>query len=79
MHFGVLREFCQYRFQNRVRRSIVRTLDAIVHPLSLTPRTHDACISQIREMPRNLGLSLFEDFYEVADTDLPSHHEIKKP
>jgi arsenite methyltransferase len=53
-------------------------LDAVVHPLAFTPGTHNARLSQIRQMPGNLWLALLENFNEVAHADFAPGHEVQK-
>jgi hypothetical protein len=50
--------------KNSRRVWICRVYDSIVHPFTFAPRANDACSAQVRQMPRYLGLTLSENFYE---------------
>lgn len=49
-----------------------------MHPLALAPGHDDACLSQIGQVTRYLGLPLSEDLDKVADAHLAPIHEIEQ-
>lgn len=78
-HVRVVCQGCENRIQNGICRSVLRSLDAVVHPFSFAPRTDDARIPQIGEMPGNLWLPLFQDFHEVTDAYFSPCHKVEQP
>src|SRR4051812_29603857 len=49
---------------------IGRCVDAIVHPLSVTPASHQSGALEVGEMPRDLRIIRIQSFSEKADAHL---------
>src|ERR1700691_373918 len=67
LHLPIPFEGFEHGVEDRIHRPILRALDSVVHPLSFSPGRYHACLSQICEMPRDLGLALPHYFNQIAD------------
>lgn len=52
--------------------------DAVVHPLTLSPRLNNARPPKIRKVPRDFRLPLLKYLHEKADAYLPISHEVEQ-
>lgn len=52
--------------------------DAVVHPLTIAPGLDDSCIPEVSQMPGDFGLTLLQDFDQVADADLLIRHQVEQ-
>jgi hypothetical protein len=79
LHIPICLEQLERCVKNRSRSYISRSLDSVVHPLTLSPRLYDPGTAQVGKMPGDLRLALLENLHEVADADLPAIHKIQQP
>jgi hypothetical protein len=56
-----------------------RRHDAVVHPFTLPPCSHDPGAAQVGKVSGDLWLGLIEDFDKVADANLLIAHQIQEP
>jgi hypothetical protein len=70
LHFTIRFEGNEHSIEDRNCCCIPRTFDTVVHPLSFSPGRHYACLSQICEVPRDLGLALPQYFNQIANAHL---------
>ena len=83
--FGNVGLHCFF-FPKRVKRlledlrcSAVRRHDyAVVHPFAFAPRGNNTGITQVRKMPRYLGLRRVENLDKKADTDFAIAHQVQQ-
>lgn len=57
---------------------IVRGDDAIMHPLSISPRANNFCPAQVRQVTRDFGLGEVQSLNEEANADFVLVHQAKE-
>ena len=68
------------RFSQNFRSSGVAGHDDLVlHPFALAPGGDNPRSPQIRQMARDFGLTLPENFNEVADANFSTVHQVQEP
>jgi hypothetical protein len=78
LHVAVCFEGLEGCVEDRGCSWVVRSLDAVVHPLAFASRLHYSGAAQVGEVPGDLRLALLQDLDEVTDTDLAAVHEIQQ-
>lgn len=69
---------CEHLSQYRSRGRVRGRAEAIVHPLALAARSHQAGPAQIGQMAGDLGLGLAQDLDQMADADLLAVNQVEQ-
>jgi hypothetical protein len=78
LHFAIRLERAKGGIEDGSGRRIFRALDSVVHPLSLSPGSHDSRFSEVGEMAGDFGLALAKDFDQIADAHFAACDEIEE-
>jgi SAM-dependent methyltransferase len=78
LHFAIRLERIKGGIEDGSRSRIFRALDSVVHPLSLSPGSHDPSFFEVGEMAGDFGLALAKDFDQIADAHFAACDEIEE-
>jgi len=78
LHFTIRFERFEHSVEDRSRCCLLRKFNAVVHPLSFSPSCHDTCLTQVCQMPGDLGLALSQNFNQIADAHLTTANQIQQ-
>jgi hypothetical protein len=68
----------EHRIENLRQRRVQRSLQAVVNPLSVPPRTDESRPSQVGQMTGDLRLRIAQNFHEVADAELTRAQKVQQ-
>ena len=64
-------------FEQLGMKLVLRLRQLVVHPQALFARRHQMGLTQIRQMPRNLGLRRANDAHQLADAKLTGFEQVE--